>query len=175
MGTVRAWLALHWSRGCTPQCRAVLLAEPLHGHNTEASSVPGHPVTLHTHPTEHSQDPAAPLTQPSSVPRDLVAPLPLPAVSLGTPRPSPPPALAPQPCPLRAVPGAKLWAFLQHHVLPLTQCQLLAPHSSPCTAGASASSSGQAWQAGRRRRRFPKQLKETEPPLSHARQVPDRS
>lgn len=86
MGTVRAWLASHWSRGCTPQCRAVLLAEPLHGHNTEASSVPGHPVTLHTHPTEHSQDPAAPLTQPSSVPRDLVAPLPLPAVSLGTPR-----------------------------------------------------------------------------------------
>lgn len=35
-------------------------------------------------------------------------------------------------------------------LLPLTQCQLLAPQL-PCTAGASASSSGQAWQAGRRR------------------------
>lgn len=35
--------------------------------------------------------------------------------------------------------------------LPLTQCQLLAAHSSPCTPGPRASSSGQAWRAGRRR------------------------
>lgn len=109
---------------------AVLLTQQLYGHNTEASSIPGHPVTLHTCPTEHS-------TSHSTQQRPWAA---VAASSSGS-----------LPCPSRAVPGAELRASLQHHVLPLTQCQLLAPHSSPCMAGASASSSGQDWQAGRSR------------------------
>lgn len=109
-------------------------------HNTETSSGPGHPVTLQTRPTEHSQDPAAPLTQPKSSPRGPVAALTHPSSVHG--HPSLPPALAPQPCPSRAAPGAELWALLQHHAtshpvpapgttqLPLHgwgQCQLLRP------------------------------------------------
>lgn len=109
------------------------------GHNTEASSIPGHPVTLHTHPTEHSQDPAAPLTRPSSIPG----------------HPSPLPALAPQPCPSRAVLGlssghcSSTMSYLSpsassmHHTAPLAQ---LGPVPAP---------------RARRRQSFPKQLKET--------------
>lgn len=122
MGTARASLASDWSCGCTAQCGAVLLAAPLHGHNIEASSIPGRPVTLHTCPIEHSQDPAAPLTQPTVSSGTLWHLSPIPAASLGTPH-----------CLQLWLPAVPImccsWgrALGIAPLLPLTQCQLLAP------------------------------------------------
>lgn len=151
------------------QCTA--WAHPLHGHNTEASSVPGHSVTLHTHPTEHSQDPAAPLN-PAVFPETLWHLSPVPAASLGAPG------------------RLQLWLPSRaHHVL------FPGPSSGHCSSTMSyLSPTASSWhhtaplerlgpvpaprarlgkQAGGDS--FPKHLKETEPALSHARQVPDRS
>lgn len=117
----------------------------MHGHNTEASSIPGHPVTLHTCPTEHSQDPAAPLTQPTASPGTLWHLSPVPAVSLGTPHCL---QLWLPAVPITCCSEAELWALLHCYLSPSASCW---HHSSPCTAGARASSWSQAWQGGRRR------------------------
>lgn len=168
MGTARASLASDWSCGCAAQCGAVLLAEPLHGHNTEASTIPGHPVTLHTRPTEHSQDPAAPLTQPTASPGTLWHLSPVPAVSLGTPHCL---QLWLPAVPITCCSEAELWALLHCYLSPSASSW---HHSPPCTAGARASSSSQAWQAGRRRQ-LSLVLKGDRASSFPARQVPDRS
>lgn len=128
---------------------------------TQTSSILGHPVTLHTRPTERSQDPAHPSLNPQC-----------PLGPCGTSHPSLQRPWAPLTASSSGSPAMPITCCSWGRVLALLYC-CLSPSASSwhhscclCTAGARASSSGQAWQADS----FPKHLKETGPPLSHARQ-----